>query len=463
MMGFPQNSSSTAEMALVTVSWPGGQRDFTVPLSRSVRLVIPELLRLAEIPLGDNSTSTEASWNLGRPDGKPFPKEATLTEIGVQNGHVLVLSLAGASPAEPPSAEAPITEAPEAAANPLARSRVRLPSRLIGVKRLIAAMRLFSAGPVVKAAPRIPSAPGHICIDPAALTVKQRETLSSRMRAAWRETDYIGRLNRLIATPQLSQSVTIAVVSPKGGVGKTTITALLGMLLAVERRDRIVAIDTNPDFGSLGRTLTPNHNVFVDDLFHILSNQALTVTGLDTHLGRATHGLMVIPAPTDPDRMARLNEAAYREVIRHLKDLVGVLVLDCGTGLQDPASRAALSMADQIVLVSDADPAAASLVAESCRILSQTGVPIWLVVNKRPAKGSLLNLEALAGLVTNIQGLSVVPFSPQAATQLSAGQFTWHDAPLEWQESLRELGVLLTSAWADLGLTRKPNRSEKEE
>ena len=49
--------------------------------------------------------------------------------------------------------------------------------------------------------------------------------------------------------------------------------------------------------------------------------------------------------------------------------MVGVLVLDCGTGLQEPAARAAQAAADQIVLISDAHPATASLVAEAAELL----------------------------------------------------------------------------------------------
>jgi MinD-like ATPase involved in chromosome partitioning or flagellar assembly len=43
----------------------------------------------------------------------------------------------------------------------------------------------------------------------------------------------------------------IALLSLKGGVGKTTITATLGGTFASIRGDRVVAVDANPDRGTL--------------------------------------------------------------------------------------------------------------------------------------------------------------------------------------------------------------------
>src|SRR5438067_2547088 len=78
------------------------------------------------------------------------------------------------------------------------------------------------------------------------------------------------RLADVIAAPRLARCVTIAVVSPKGGVGKPTTAALLGSLFAMIRSDRVVAVDSNPDHGTLGRSLTAEHAVFVDDLLEVI-------------------------------------------------------------------------------------------------------------------------------------------------------------------------------------------------
>jgi MinD-like ATPase involved in chromosome partitioning or flagellar assembly len=294
---------------------------------------------------------------------------------------------------------------------------------------------------------------------PSAVTVPRPSPPLDRARASWQETDYLRRLDEAIATPRLRRCATIAVVSPKGGVGKTTITALLGSLLAYTRRDRAVAVDTNPDYGSLGRMLTPGHEVFVDDLLDLLKGSELTATQLDARLGRGPDGLLVLPAPTQPSRMARLDRNAYQSVIEYLKTKAGVLLLDCGTGLQEPAAQAAIFTADQLLLVSDAEPATATLVAEASGQLFKSGVPVMLVVNKVTRRGVRLDLESLERLVPDASGMATLDAQPAAAGRVAASTFTWRDPAGRWEESVRQLAVALVSQWDGLGLTAHEARA----
>jgi MinD-like ATPase involved in chromosome partitioning or flagellar assembly len=336
---------------------------------------------------------------------------------------------------------------------PLIRTGETLPRRAPFGRRLgVATGAMLSAPSVTDQLVPVTTEEAFRPPTPKELSRRRAPSRMQRARRAWRSTDYRRQLDIAIAAPRLSRCATIAVLSPKGGVGKTTVAALLGELFAMERRDRILAIDTNPDFGSLGRTLTPDHTIFVDDLLEHLEHPALTVTALDTSLGRAAHGLMVLPSPTDPERMTRLDQKAYERVIARLQAMVGVIMLDCGTGLQDPATRAAINTADQLIVVTDAEPPTASLVAEACRLLQSANKPITLVVNKLPEHGARLDISVFAAHVPQARALVVIPVEQAGAVRLANGEFTWADAPPGWQRSLRELAAVIVAGWAELGI-----------
>lgn len=296
-------------------------------------------------------------------------------------------------------------------------------------------------------------APAQATATPSSLTAVPRLSRLERARQEWRATDYLEQLESLAAAPRLARCATIAVVSPKGGVGKTTTTALLGMLLSMLRPDRVVAVDANPDYGSLGRALVPEHRVFVDDFLTMMDSEMTAATELEARLGRTRHGLFVLPTPTDPARMWGLREPEYKRVIERLQQYAGVLLLDCGTGLQEPAASAAISAADQCILVTDADPAAASLVAEAGLMLAGAGGPITVIVNKLPPGRSFLALDRFEAAVPYASGLVVIPNEPAAAGRLTTGQFDWRTAPKTWRVALRRLAVGITAEWERLGLT----------
>ena len=444
--------STTTKTCAVTIAGPDRRVDLVVSTETPVAELIPTFVEMSSEDPPD-ADAPQPVWSVAPPGGQPLPLDGTLRDAGIADGTVLALTeIRSQAQAPPRPAE---LRKPRQKHGPLSRRmETQLPEQLDSFGRIALATKAFfgyEEGPAV-----IESAPPPVQSAQERLSRPEQRGPLQRARLAWRESDYLGRLDRLIAEPRLTRCVTVAVVSPKGGVGKTTITALLGSLLADVRRDRIVAVDTNPDYGSLGRALAPGHNVYVDDMLEVLDRPDLSATALDGYLGRASDGLMVLPAPTHPARMAALDEAAYTNVIERLKSLVGILVLDCGTGLQEPAARAALKAADQLLLISDAHPSTASRVAEAAEQLREAGPPITIIVNKLPRtrRERTIDLTAFDELVPDARGLLTVEDEPKAAARVARGDFQWLDAPDSWKRSIRELAVGLAADWPDLGLAR---------
>jgi MinD-like ATPase involved in chromosome partitioning or flagellar assembly len=170
---------------------------------------------------------------------------------------------------------------------------------------------------------------------------------------------------------------------------------------------------------------------------------------LAVDLGHGPDGLLVAPAPTEQARARTLDEDAYRRLFSRLGELSEVLVLDCGTGLESPPARAALAVANQIVLVTDGKPDTASLVAEAaCKQLRPLGKPLFLVANMITPR-SRVDLGALEQEVGFARGIVDVPLDQAGADNLQRSRFSWQRQPPErWRIPLRELSALIAIAWS---------------
>jgi MinD-like ATPase involved in chromosome partitioning or flagellar assembly len=434
----------------MTIRHPEGSIRVSAPTDVPLSELLPDLVELAGLADHDG-------WVLGPLDRDPYPPRCTLAELGVGDGALLVLHEA---PAECTRAATASTRGPgrwptvgltEAGGGRPLSDRC---TRVLPVRLSIPARCLTVLGTLARHGRLEPLAGGSDGLCPAGFTRPARLSPVARVREAWAQSDYRRRLEQTIAAPRLQRCVTIAVVSPKGGVGKTTVTALLGSLLAFLRRDRVVAVETNPDWGSLGRRLVPNHPVFIDELLAgPLNEPSISPTRLDAQLGRGPDGLMVAPAPTDPDRAANLDESAYRTLFARLSELVGTLVLDCGTGLDDAPARAALACADQLILVCDDEPDTASIVAEAATWLRHAGPPLTLVVNNQRRR-SRIDLGALERATDFAHGLAIVRRDESGAGELHNSEFTWKHAPEGWKTPIRELAALLAADWQRLQIAR---------
>ena len=141
----------------------------------------------------------------------------------------------------------------------------------------------------------------------------------------------------------------IAVSSIKGGVGKTTVSACLGLVLAEHRGDRVIALDANPDAGTLADRLTGDTSVTVR---HMLENLESAYSLADVARYTSLAGrLQVLASEQDPAMSDEFDRAGYERVCSVLTRFYNVIITDSGTGLVHSAMEGTLALADSLVVV----------------------------------------------------------------------------------------------------------------
>src|SRR5436189_5123170 len=143
----------------------------------------------------------------------------------------------------------------------------------------------------------------------------------------------------------------VVFISRKGGVGKTTTCLLAGHTFALYRGDRIIAVDGNPDAGTLGhrirRETTANLTSLLADAEKI--ERYADIRG---YTSQAPTRLEVVASDDDPRITQAIGEAEFQRAIRLLEHHYNLVCLDTGTGVLESATRGILNAADQIVVVS---------------------------------------------------------------------------------------------------------------
>ncbi|KZF05926.1 MAG: MinD/ParA family protein [Rhodococcus sp. (in: high G+C Gram-positive bacteria)] len=143
----------------------------------------------------------------------------------------------------------------------------------------------------------------------------------------------------------------IAFLSLKGGVGKTTTTLGLGSTFASLRGDCVIAVDANPDFGTLGERVPNQTSSTVRDLLADADN-IRRYSDIRAHTSQAPSRLEVLAGERDPAASEMFGEQDYRAVIEMLQVYYNLILTDCGTGIMHSAMNGVLQLANALVLVS---------------------------------------------------------------------------------------------------------------
>jgi MinD-like ATPase involved in chromosome partitioning or flagellar assembly len=165
--------------------------------------------------------------------------------------------------------------------------------------------------------------------------------------ASMRRRDLVSR----VRTPVAGGHHRVAVLSLKGGVGKTTVTVGLGATLASLRGDRVIAVDANPDRGTLSdkvRLETPA------TIRNLLDERAMIGRYADVRAftSQSPSRLEILASDRDPGASVAFSADDYRAVVGVLEHYYSICITDCGTGLLHSAMAGILELADQVVLVS---------------------------------------------------------------------------------------------------------------
>ncbi|WP_156726836.1 SCO5717 family growth-regulating ATPase [Streptomyces apocyni] len=225
----------------------------------------------------------------------------------------------------------------------------------------------------------------------------------------------------LIRTPVLS-CYRIAVISLKGGVGKTTTTTALGATLATERQDKILAIDANPDAGTLGRRVRRETGATIRDLVQAIPyiNSYMDIRRFTS---QAPSGLEIIANDVDPAVSTTFNDEDYRRAIDVLGKQYPIILTDSGTGLLYSAMRGVLDLADQLIIISTPSVDGASSASTTLDWLSAHGYAELVsrsltVISGVRETGKMIKVDDIVQhFETRCRGVVVIPFDEH----LSAG------------------------------------------
>ena len=199
----------------------------------------------------------------------------------------------------------------------------------------------------------------------------------------------------------------IAIVSGKGGTGKTSLCAAIAQALT-ENGERVLCIDCDVGLRNLDIALGIAH-------MGALSFQEAVEYGLDK---AAQHpefsGLHFLTAPMNCASSA-VNGEDFRKLLEQARDHYDYVLMDAPAGIED-GFRLAAKHADRIIVVTGADPASMRDAARSGQLLQamdKRNVRIIVNrINEKMVKAMRLTVDDVMDR-TGLPLLGIVPEDPE--------------------------------------------------
>jgi pilus assembly protein CpaE len=163
----------------------------------------------------------------------------------------------------------------------------------------------------------------------------------------------------------------VAVHSPKGGVGTSTIATNIAMAAAQRKPDRVVIVDLDLQFGQVATYL---NIVPRQTLADVVRDDAAVREAelLRTYATKHDSGLHVLAAPTGPETAELITADHIDRILTTLLDSYDQVVIDTGSWLDERTLRA-FEHAETVLFVVNPDIAALKAMTALVEYLNEAG------------------------------------------------------------------------------------------
>ena len=223
----------------------------------------------------------------------------------------------------------------------------------------------------------------------------------------------------------------VAIFSPKGGAGRTTIATNLAVALHRETGARVCLIDANLQFGDVGvlLNLNPKNRSIIDAVEAGDPDAYIIETVVVDH----STGIRVLLGPPAPEGADLVSAANLRKIVEELKQSHDYVVVDLPSGLTEH-SLGIMDLADDLLVIAALEITTIKNVRLFLEVADQLEYhrsKIRLVINRsdtaqgirigdvevsirRPIDGTIVSDGRLAVLAVN-RGVPFVVSHPEAA------------------------------------------------
>jgi MinD-like ATPase involved in chromosome partitioning or flagellar assembly len=256
--------------------------------------------------------------------------------------------------------------------------------------------------------------------------------------------DLLGEVNR-----PLQGCYRIALLSLKGGVGKTTITAALGGTFATVRGDRVIAVDANPDRGTLSQKVPLETPATVRHLLRDAEG-IQRYSDIRNYTSQGPSRLEVLASESDPAVSEAFSADDYSRTLDILERFYSLVLTDCGTGLMHSAMSAVLDKADVLVVISSGSVDGARSASATLDWLDAHGHQDMVrnsiaVVNAVRTRSGKVDLHKVVDhFARRCRAVRLVPFDPhlEAGAEISLDRLN-----RETREALTELAAVVADGF----------------